>query len=142
MEGWKIHLNVLSKEVKQQQGKGDWVFLSFHVRFSEWMVGWVFLYELSGSGFESSCMGGLVTFLYNPPSFSSSVKKYFSCCQLNFLSICVLAIASILFSNYYEFFNNVYYYQCLFLENNIQTCYQPCSKVKHCLAISIKIFQT
>ena len=33
----------------------------------------------------------------------------------------MLAIASVLFSNCYAFFSNVYYLQCLFLENNIQT---------------------
>ena len=33
----------------------------------------------------------------------------------------MLAIASILFSNYYARFCNVYYLQCLFLENNIIT---------------------
>ena len=35
------------------------MFLSCHVRNSEWIQvstnGWVFVYELSGSGFESSC---------------------------------------------------------------------------------------
>ena len=34
------------------------MFLSCHVRVSEWMHtlnGWVFVYELSGYGFESCC---------------------------------------------------------------------------------------
>ena len=34
---------------------------------------------------------------------------------------CVLAIALILFSNYYALFCNVYYVRSLFLENNILT---------------------
>ena len=38
-------------------GAFDCMFWSCHVRVSEWiwLNGWVFLYELSGSGFESSC---------------------------------------------------------------------------------------
>ena len=57
-----------------------------------------------------------VTFLSNSPSSYSSAKEYFSCCQPNFLSTCVLAIASILFSNY-VYFSKIN----AFLENNIQT---------------------
>lgn len=46
--------------------------------------------------------------LSNPSSFFSG-KEYFSCCRTNFLSPCVLAIALVLFSNYYAPFCNVYY---------------------------------
>ena len=37
------------------------------------------------------------------------------------ISTYALVITSILFSNYYALFYNVYYLQCLFLENNITT---------------------
>ena len=57
-----------------------------------------------------------VTFLSNSPSSYSSAKEYFSCFQPNFLSTCVLSIASILFSNYL-YFSKIN----AFLENNIQT---------------------
>ena len=53
--------------------------------------------------------------------FFFSTKGYFSCCRTNFLSPCVLAIASILFSNHdVPFYNNSLFAMLIF-ENNIRT---------------------
>ena len=62
-----------------------------------------------------------VTFLSNSASSISLANEHFPPCQPNFLAICMFAITSTLFSNYYAFFHNVYYFKCLFLEINIQT---------------------
>ena len=65
-------------------------------------------------------INGGVTFLSNSPSSFLSAKEYFSCCQTNSL-LRWLAIASIIFSNHYALFHNVYYLKCSFLESNTQT---------------------
>ena len=41
--------------ILQNWDNSDCMFLSCHVLVSVWPNGWVFVYELSGSGFESSC---------------------------------------------------------------------------------------
>ena len=46
-----------------------------------------------------------------------SAEEYFTCCQTNFFWACALAIASVLFSNYYYYYS---YLQFLFLGNNVQ----------------------
>ena len=52
-----------------------------------------------------------VKFLSNSPSSFSSAKEYFSYCQPNFIS----SILKLFF-----IFYNIYYLQCLFLNNNIE----------------------
>ena len=52
-----------------------------------------------------------VRFLSNSPSSFSSAKEYFSYCQPNFIN----SILKLFF-----IFYNIYYLQCLFLNNNIE----------------------
>ena len=49
----------------------------------------------------------------NSPSSFFSAKEHFSCCRTNFSSPYMLAIASVLFSNYYASVYNVYYLQLI-----------------------------
>ena len=70
--------------------------------------------------FSSWSYSSLYRWINSPSSFFLA-KEYLSCCRTNFRSPCVLAIAAILSSNYYSLFYNVYYFQWLFLENDIRT---------------------
>ena len=85
-----------------------------------WVEGWEILQnELSGVVGKNREEGN--TFLSNSPTSFFRVKNYFFCYQTNFLSPCVFAITSMLFSNHYvlALFPDIYYLQCLFLGNNI-----------------------
>ena len=69
-------------------------------------------------------------FLSNSPSSFFKAKKYFSCFRMNFLSHCVLAIASILFSNYYALLFkmfiicNVYFQRTTFVRLQLWTMFK------------------
>ena len=69
-------------------------------------------------------------FLSNSPSSFFQAKKYFSCFRTNFLSHCALAIASILFSNYYALLFkmfiicNVYFQRTTFVRLQLWTMFK------------------
>ena len=68
--------------------------------------------ELSKEVGTATWRGGF--FLYNSPSSFWSAKEYFSCYHPNFFSTCVLAVSSILFSNYHAILLTVFKHKTLF----------------------------
>ena len=62
-----------------------------------------------------------ITFLSHSPSSVFTAKEYFPCCQQTSAQPVCLPLYQFYSSKYYAFCYNVYYLQCLTLENNIQT---------------------